>query len=393
MGNAHHGKSCPEIPQLSEGYVFTTHARRFDRSDVFITLKQVKELGRGAFGVVNEMFASEENMEPKPTAVKVPGGDGTLAEIELYLLLKLSHENIVELLYYFNGVEGREEMVQIVLELVEGGDLFHFLKSNYTKARGIGIFFEIFSYQLFRGLAYCHSQCVCHRDIKPENLLVNPNTGVLKIADFGCGAQLDKPEEEHTAYIGTRIFRAPELLFEATHYCCKIDVWSAAVVLSEMALGVPIFYGGRGAKGHLLNIFEYLDLPTDSDFEDMNAERIPLPTHLRYKSFNDRFKMHPAVTDKDLLIKLLEDLLVYSPNRRLSAWEACDSSFFDCLQQAESLPNGNPLPPLFNFSGQELESMPPEVRRRLGNTEDHAMESRASSSGEPQSIDPQSATA
>lgn len=40
-------------------------------------------------------------------------------------------------------------------------------------------------YQLFRSLAYIHSQGVCHRDIKPQNLLLDPETGVLKLIDFG----------------------------------------------------------------------------------------------------------------------------------------------------------------------------------------------------------------
>lgn len=40
-------------------------------------------------------------------------------------------------------------------------------------------------YQIFRALAYIHSHGICHRDIKPNNLLFNPETGVLKICDFG----------------------------------------------------------------------------------------------------------------------------------------------------------------------------------------------------------------
>ena len=45
-------------------------------------------------------------------------------------------------------------------------------------------------YQLFRSLAYIHSQGVCHRDIKPQNLLVDPDTAVLKLCDFGSAKQL-----------------------------------------------------------------------------------------------------------------------------------------------------------------------------------------------------------
>lgn len=44
---------------------------------------------------------------------------------------------------------------------------------------------QVYMYQLFRSLAYIHSQGVCHRDIKPQNLLVDPETAILKLCDFG----------------------------------------------------------------------------------------------------------------------------------------------------------------------------------------------------------------
>ena len=45
--------------------------------------------------------------------------------------------------------------------------------------------FQLYMYQLFRSLAYIHSKGVCHRDIKPQNLLLDPESGVLKLCDFG----------------------------------------------------------------------------------------------------------------------------------------------------------------------------------------------------------------
>lgn len=44
---------------------------------------------------------------------------------------------------------------------------------------------QLYMYQMFRSLAYIHSVGICHRDIKPQNLLLDPETAVLKLCDFG----------------------------------------------------------------------------------------------------------------------------------------------------------------------------------------------------------------
>jgi len=75
----------------------------------------------------------------------------------------------------------------------------------------------------------------------------------LKVCDFGSAKRLVKGKkcylsitnlgEPNVAYICSRYYRAPELIFGATDYSCAIDVWSMGCVLAEMVLGEPLFPG------------------------------------------------------------------------------------------------------------------------------------------------------
>lgn len=82
---------------------------------------------------------------------------------------------------------------------------------------------KLYIYQLFRSLAYIHSQGICHRDIKPQNLLLDPVSGILKLCDFGS-AKILVEAEPNVSYICSRYYRAPELIFGATNYTTKIGM-------------------------------------------------------------------------------------------------------------------------------------------------------------------------
>lgn len=61
---------------------------------------------------------------------------------------------------------------------------------NKMKQPFPNILVKLYSYQMFRSLAYIHGIGICHRDIKPQNLLVDPATHILKLCDFGSAKRL-----------------------------------------------------------------------------------------------------------------------------------------------------------------------------------------------------------
>lgn len=97
------------------------------------------------------------------------------------------------------------------------------------------------------------------RDIKPHNLLVDPLRHVLKLCDFGSAKAFVKGEP-NVAYICSRFYRAPELIFGCTDYTTAIDVWSAGCVFAELLLGSPIF-PGSSAPDQLVEIIKVRVFP------------------------------------------------------------------------------------------------------------------------------------
>lgn len=144
-------------------------------------------------------------------------------------------------------------------------DLFNYIK-QYDK-KGLSAFdIKLISYQVFRGLLYIHSKGICHRDIKPHNILLKGKNAA--ICDFGS-AKILRQGESNLPYICSRCYRAPELIFGATHYTTMIDIWSMGCVILEMLNKVPLFIG-ESSIDHLIEVIKVMGTPTKTQVVDMN---------------------------------------------------------------------------------------------------------------------------
>ncbi|KAG8098905.1 hypothetical protein GUJ93_ZPchr0013g37156 [Zizania palustris] len=325
-------------------------------------------VGTGSFGVVYQAKCRETG---EIVAIKKVLQDKHYKNRELQIMHMLDHPNIVGLKHYFFSTTERDELyLNLVLEYVPETVNRIARQYNRMNQRIPLIYIRLYTYQICRALAYIHN-CVgiCHRDIKPQNVLVNPHTHQLKICDFGSAKVLVKGEP-NISYICSRYYRAPELIFGATEYTAAIDLWSTGCVMSELLLGQPLFPGESGVD-QLVEIIKVLGTPTREEIKCMN------PNYTEFKF--PQIKAHPwhKVFQKRLppeAVDLVSRFLQYSPNLRCTAMEACMHPFFDELRDPNTrLPNGRPLPPLFNFRSQELSGIPPEVVEQL--VPEHARQS------------------
>lgn len=306
-------------------------------------------IGNGSFGVVYQATVSATG---QTVAIKKVLQDRRFKNRELQILSALDHPCVVQLKHCFHskGETPDEVYLNLVMEYIP--ETIHQTIRNHTKAKKLVpvIFTKVYMFQIARSLAYIHSVGVCHRDIKPQNLLLNAQTHEAKLCDFGSAKMLVKGEP-NVAYICSRYYRAPELVFEATEYTTAIDVWSLGCVLAELLLGSILFPGDSGVD-QLIEIIKILGTPSKEEIQAMNPNHTSftfpqIKPHPWNKVF--RQKAPPEAVD------LVAQMLCYEPRARLKGFDIMAHSFFDELREPSCrLPNGKPLPTIvFNFTETE----------------------------------------
>ena len=197
----------------------------------------------------------------------------------------------------------------MVLELLEGGQLFHRIQERRGKFTTEEV--KEFMVGLLSGLEHMHTLRLMHRDLKPENIMLRSSPVGLRpvIVDFGLATHSDLPN-----YLffrcGTPGYVAPEIiaLTQSSHIEPQCDVFSAGVIFHILLTRKQLFEGTRYDEVYKKNREMHIDLTAE-----------------KYS------QVDPAAID------LLGQMLKADPAQRITASEALKHSYFsgECEEELE----------------------------------------------------------
>ncbi|KAL2739524.1 ovarian-specific serine/threonine-protein kinase Lok-like [Vespula maculifrons] len=206
-----------------------------------------RKLGSGAGGEVKMVFTKNgcKKFAMKTIVKAVSNSNGYKHGLndpekimnEVRILKALRHPCVIRM----EEIVDTPSTVYIVLELMEGGELFERITSrgrlteNHTK---------LIFYQVVLAVHYLHECGITHRDLKPENILLASNADITlaKVSDFGLSKLVDAQTMMKT-FCGTPMYVAPEILLTGGRgsYTNKVDIWSLGVILYACLSGAVPF--------------------------------------------------------------------------------------------------------------------------------------------------------
>ncbi|KAM4585596.1 dual specificity protein kinase CLK4-like [Fundulus diaphanus] len=319
-------------------------------------------LGEGAFGKVVECIDHEN--DGARVALKIIKNIDRYREAALSEVEVLKHLNTIDADRRYSCVHMLDWFdyhghVCISFELL-GLSTYDFLKENNFQPFPVKQIRHM-AYQIIRAVKFLHKNKLTHTDLKPENILLidsdyemeynrakrrdertlkNPD---VKIVDFG-NATYD--HEHHTSVVSTRHYRAPEVILDLgwDHSC---DVWSIGCILIEYYLGTTLFQT-HDSKEHLAMMERVLGpIPTNllektKKRRYVHRNKLDWDVHSssgRYVKKHCKPLKHYIVSrseDHRLLFDLIEKMMEYDPEKRLSLEQALRHPFFDCYYKSSN---------------------------------------------------------
>lgn len=201
-----------------------------------------KELGRGAMGVV---YLGRDPRISRMVAIKTLHykhfEPAQLIDVKARFFReaeaagRLSHPNIVSV---FDAGE-EEDLAFIAMDYVPGKALNYF--THPKRLLPVPIVYGLMA-KAADALYYAHKHQIIHRDIKPSNLLYDPETGRIKVSDFGIARLVDNSKTRTGDVMGSPLYMSPEQL-KGVKVTESADIYSLGVTMYQLLTGKLPFDG------------------------------------------------------------------------------------------------------------------------------------------------------
>uniref|UniRef100_A0A8C7PP04 mitogen-activated protein kinase kinase n=1 Tax=Oncorhynchus mykiss TaxID=8022 RepID=A0A8C7PP04_ONCMY len=202
-------------------------------------LKDLGEIGRGAYGSVNKMVHKPSNQIMAVKRIRSTVDEKEQKQLLMDLDVVMRSSDCLYIVQFY-GALFREGDCWICMELMSTS-FDKFYKYVYCALDDV-IPEEILgkiTLATVKALNHLKEYLkIIHRDIKPSNILLDRN-GNIKLCDFGISGQLvDSIAKTRDA--GCRPYMAPERIDPSASrqgYDVRSDVWSLGITLYELATG------------------------------------------------------------------------------------------------------------------------------------------------------------
>lgn len=228
----------------------------------------LRTLGTGSFGRVHLVRSNHNGrfyalkVLKKQTIVKLKQVEHT--NDERRMLSVVSHPFLIRMWGTFQDAE----QVFMVMDYIEGGELFSLLRKSQRFPNPVAKFYAA---EVCLALEYLHANEIIYRDLKPENILLDRN-GHIKITDFGFAKYV--PDVTYTL-CGTPDYIAPEVI-STKPYNKSVDWWSFGIYIYEMLAGYTPFYDANAMKTYENILNAELKFPPffNADAQDLLSKLI-----------------------------------------------------------------------------------------------------------------------
>ncbi|KAF8668407.1 hypothetical protein HU200_052214 [Digitaria exilis] len=331
--------------------------------------ERLNKINEGTYGVVYRARDKKTNEIVALKKVKMEKereGFPLTSLREINILLSFHHPSIVDVKEVVVG--SSLDSIFMVMEYMEHDlkGVMETMKQPYTQSE-----VKCLMLQLLEGVKYLHDNWVLHRDLKTSNLLLN-NRGELKICDFGLSRQYGSPLKPYTQLVVTLWYRAPELLLGTKEYSTAIDMWSVGCIMAELLAKEPLF-NGKTEFEQLDKIFRTLGTPNEkiwpgyAKLPGVKVNFVKQPyNRLRDKFPAASFSGRPILSEAGF--DLLNSLLTYDPDKRISADDALKHKWFSEVPLPKSkdfMPTFPALNELDRRTKRYLKSPDPLEEQRL----------------------------